>query len=490
MIAEQLRRSLLQAAIQGKLTEQLDTDGDARDLLKEIKIEKDRLTKEGKIKKDKPLPEITEDEIPFEIPNNWCWVRIGDIARINPRNNIDDEKIVSFIPMTLLNDGYSNSFTHEKSVWKNVKSGFTHFSNNDVIVAKITPCFQNRKSAVMRDLFNGFGAGTTELHVIRPISSHLLSNYLLFFFKTDYFIADGVLSMTGTAGQQRVGKEYIQNILFPFPPLAEQKRIVEALNEFISEIAELEKLEIKVETLQESFPRKMKDSILQAAITGKLTEQMESDGDARDLLKEIKIEKDHLIKEGKIKKDKPIPVITEDEIPFDIPENWCWVRLADIGEIIGGGTPKTEEKRNWQNGDIPWLTPADMKNVNGKYVSRGERNISNYGLSHSSAQLLPKGSVVFSSRAPIGYIAITNNALCTNQGFKSIVPYRLQMNEYIYYFLMSFTQEIIKHGSGTTFKEVSGSVMKNIIFPLPPISEQFRIVERLNRLLPLCDSLE
>jgi type I restriction enzyme S subunit len=233
---KKMKDSVLQYAIEGKLTEQLESDGDAHDLVKEIQREKAQLVKEGKIKKEKPLPEITEDEIPFDIPENWCWVRTGEIVEINPRNKIADETAVSFIPMALIKDGYSNAFSSERRLWRDVKSGFTHFADNDLVVAKITPCFQNRKSAVMKNLINGHGAGTTELHVLRPLTDTVLSEYLLYLVKTEYFIFDGTLSMTGTAGQQRVGKKYIQNFLCPLPPVDEQKRIIKRLNEIIPKI--------------------------------------------------------------------------------------------------------------------------------------------------------------------------------------------------------------------------------------------------------------
>lgn len=167
---------------------------------------------------------------------------------------------------------------------------------------------------------------------------------------------------------------------------------------------------------------KLRKSVLQSAIQGKLTEQLATDDRVEDLLQAIKKEKELLIKEKKIKKQKPLPKITEDEIPFAIPENWKWVRLGEIGKIIGGGTPKTTNLEYWQNGKIAWITPADMKNIKGKYISCGKKNITLLGLEKSSAQLLPKGSILFSSRAPIGYVAIAREEVSTNQGFKSIVP--------------------------------------------------------------------
>ena len=235
---------------------------------------------------------------------------------------------------------------------------------------------------------------------------------------------------------------------------------------------------------------KLRKSVLQSAIQGKLTEQLAIDDKVEDLLQAIKEEKELLIKEKKIKKQKPLPKITEDEIPFAIPENWKWVRLGEIGKIIGGGTPKTTNLEYWQNGKIAWITPADMKNIKGKYISCGKKNITLLGLEKSSAQLLPKGSILFSSRAPIGYVAIAREEVSTNQGFKSIVPFSLNLSLYLYYVLLGMVDIIKKLGTGTTFKEVSGSVVEKILVPLPPLAEQKRIVEKLDNVLANIDELK
>ena len=179
------------------------------------------------------------------------------------------------------------------------------------------------------------------------------------------------------------------------------------------------------------------------------------------------------------------PVCIDDEIPFEIPDSWEYCRLNSIGNIIGGGTPKTQINEYWENGDIPWLTPADMKYVEGKYVSQGARNITKLGLNKSSAQLIPKNSIIYSSRAPIGYIAISNNKLSTNQGFKSFVPINLEIVDYMYYCLISFTDEIKSRASGTTFKEISKTKFGETIIPIPPINEQKRIVKKIEELLPI-----
>lgn len=237
--SDKLRKSILQQAIQGKLTERDPADEPASDLLKRIRAEKERLIKEGKIKKEKPLPPITEEEMPFEIPENWAWARIGDLFEVNPRNSVSDDTEVGFIPMPLLEPGYVNKHTYEKRLWKDIKNNFTHFQNGDIVFAKITPCFQNRKSAIICGLPNGYGAGTTELHVLRSYSGLVLNEYALWFVKNERFIVDGVEHFTGSVGQQRVGTDFIKQYPFPLPPLAEQQRIVDRVNELLAMCDEL-----------------------------------------------------------------------------------------------------------------------------------------------------------------------------------------------------------------------------------------------------------
>lgn len=176
---------------------------------------------------------MSEEEKPFEIPESWEWVRLGEIVELNPRNNLDDELDVSFIPMTLINDGYSNHHSSESRKWKEVKSGFTHFREGDLGLAKITPCFQNKKSAIFANLINGYGAGTTELHILRSFSSGINLQYVLWYVKCPFFIYKGMEIFTGTAGQERVSTDVIANQLFPFQPLAEQQRIVERIEELM-----------------------------------------------------------------------------------------------------------------------------------------------------------------------------------------------------------------------------------------------------------------
>ena len=242
------KSKILDLAIRGKLVPQDPNDEPASVLLERISAEKEELIKQGKIKRDKKESVIfkgddnsyylrTEletmeiaDELPYEIPESWEWARIGNVFQVNPRNKLDDLLEVSFIPMPLIDDGFSGKHTSEVRVWEKIKSGFTHFTEGDIGIAKITPCFENRKSVVFRNLKNNYGAGTTELHVLRPYASSILPEYVLAYVKSSMFIDKGKQEFTGAVGQQRIGKDYVENSYFPIPPLAEQKRIVEQIS--------------------------------------------------------------------------------------------------------------------------------------------------------------------------------------------------------------------------------------------------------------------
>ncbi len=253
---ELLKKSILQEAVQGKLVPQDPNDEPASVLLERIRAEKQALIKAGKIKKDKNESVIfrrdnshyekrgseevcIDEELPFDIPSSWEWCRIGSLFQVNPRNDISDDTDVGFIPMALIKDGFRNEHTFEERKWKNIKSGFTHFADGDIVVAKITPCFQNRKSAIISQLPSGIGAGTTELHVIRDVTSMLFMPYFLLIFKTNDFIENGVKNFSGTAGQQRIGKDYISNYLVPIPPINEQVCIVDTVMKAFSNIDDL-----------------------------------------------------------------------------------------------------------------------------------------------------------------------------------------------------------------------------------------------------------
>lgn len=235
---------------------------------------------------------------------------------------------------------------------------------------------------------------------------------------------------------------------------------------------------------------KLRALILHLAVQGKLVPQEPLDEPASRLLNRLKAEERRLFKSKEIREPKPLPSIEEKEQPFLLPESWEWVRLGEIGLIVSGGTPSTDNPDYFANNGIPWLTPADLYGLKAKFIGRGKKDISERGLEKSSAQLMPEGSVLFSSRAPIGYVAIASNPLATNQGFKSCVPFLGGMSEYIYYFLKSAAEGLNEAASGTTFKEIPGKQFRLVAFPLAPLEEQKRIVAKVDELMLLCDELE
>lgn len=490
MLADKLRKSVLQSAIQGKLTEQLATDDKVEDLLQAIKEEKELLIKEKKIKKQKPLPKITEDEIPFAIPENWKWVRLGEIVLINPRNKIDDDIEVSFIPMNLIEAGYKNKYCYEKRLWKNVKSDFTHIKKGDLGLAKITPCFQNRKSAIFDDLINEYGAGTTEINIIRKIVKDFSMKYLLWFVKTEYFINGGVKSFTGTAGQQRINKDYLKMVLMPLPPLAEQKRIVEKLDNVLANIDELKANEEKLSILQKNFPDKLKKSILQSAIQGKLTEQLATDDNVEDLLQAIKEEKERLIKDKKIKKQKPLPEITEDEIPFTIPENWKWIRINDVSSIYTGNSINAKEKElkysNVKQG-YNYIATKDVDFNNCILYENGVKIPfeTNFKIAKKGATLMCiEGG---SAGRKVGFL---KEDVCFGNKLCSFNPMKIY-DRYIFYVVQAplFINNFKINMTGI-IGGVSINKLKMILIPLPPLAEQKRIVEKLDKLLADIEELK
>lgn len=221
----------------------------------------------------------------------------------------------------------------------------------------------------------------------------------------------------------------------------------------------------------------LREKILDLAMRGKLVKQDPTNEPASVLLEKIKAEKEELVKEGKIKKSKALPEITDTEKPFDIPDSWEWVRLREVGEIISGGTPKTTQDEYWIDGNIPWITPAVMSSLTKEMYFKNSdmKFINESGLNNSSAHLIPKNSIVMSSRAPIGYVNIVPFEYTTNQGCKSVVPFKGVLNKYLYFALQTRVKDMEKRASGTTFKEISGTKFGQTIIPLPPLEEQSRI---------------
>ena len=284
MDTKKLRQKILDLAIRGKLVPQDPNDEPASVLLERIKAEKEQLIKDGKIKRSKKSASSDTspyENVLFEIPENWAWCKPSDVFIINHRNNAEDTIEVGFVPMPLIKDGYHYQHSYESVLWKTVKTGYTHFTNGDFGLAKITPCFENRKSVIFNNLPNGIGAGTTELHILRPIMIDV--KYVSYFYSSEEFISYGIKNFSGAVGQQRISKEVIEDFGFALPPQKEQNRIIEAVEKWFSIIDQLE----QEQTDLKNAIKRAKSKILDLAIHGKLVPQDPNDEPAIDLLRRI-----------------------------------------------------------------------------------------------------------------------------------------------------------------------------------------------------------
>lgn len=441
-----------------------------------------------------------EDEIPFEVPEGWGWARLGSVF-LTVTGSTPSTKDTSlygidypFYKPTDLDAGYK-VFKSESTVSeKGYRSG-RPLPAYSVLVTCIGATIGKT------GYIHNTGVCNQQINAILP-NTDIISDYT-YFCICSQFEQQQILMNSSATTLPILNKSKFDNLLFPVPPHEQQLLIVDKIQDLLT-------LVNKIQDNQGFLKDKIiatKSKILDLAIRGKLVPQDPNDEPASVLLERIRTEKEELIKQGKIKRDKKESIIfrgddnsyyekigtevrcIDSEIPFDLPESWMFARLKHIGEVIGGGTPKTNIDEYW-GGNIPWLTPADLSGYEEMHISTGARTITELGLKSSSAQLLPENSILYSSRAPIGYIAIAANPISTNQGFKSVVPYNSTMSPYLYYCLKVRTSDIVRRATGTTFKEISGSEMAETIVPLPPINEQQRIFDKATQLLEVLSTIE
>ena len=469
MTPEQLRASILQYAAEGKLVKQNPNDEPASELIKKIEKEKNKLIKEGKIKKNKKLPAIEKDEKPFDIPDSWEWVRLGSILY-----NLDGKRV----PVSVSE--------------RNKKGKVYDYYGASGVIDKIDNYIFSKPLLLISEDGANLLARRTPIAFIATGKywvnnhAHVFDGINLLFLKyISIFIESIDVSkyVTGTA-QPKLNQQNLNKILVAVPPLEEQKRIVAKIEKLMPLVDEYAESYNRLQKIDNEFEDKLKQSVLQYAMEGKLIKQDPNDEPASELIKKIETEKAELIKEGKIKKSKKLPVITDDEKPFDIPDSWEWVRLGEIGIVTSGGTPRKAEKSYWDDANIPWITPAVMSKAQNNIIFDNDNvgKINQKGLSNSSAQLISANSIVVSSRAPIGYINIVPFAYTTNQGCKSISTYAKVDNKYVYYAIKFSVPDMYKRASGTTFKEISGTRFGETVIPLPPLEEQKRIITKVEKL--------
>ena len=498
MTAKDLKNALLQEAVQGKLVPQIASEGNARDLLEEIRKEKlshgfansyGICGEKGKKSKSSDLrsksqirvtTEITEDEIPFDIPESWCWCRLGEIVQLTSGQDLQPEM-------------YNSS---QKGI--PYITGASNFNNGNVIINRWT---ETPKSVAIKDDLLLTCKGTVgemaflkekKVHIARQVMS-IRSSEKISLGYVKIYLTTQIENLKSKAKSMIPGiaREDVISSLIPLPPLSEQKRIVAAIEKFMPLIEEYGKKETQLKAINEKIGTLTKKAILQEAVQGKLVPQIAGEGNAKKLLEEIKKEKSKFLKEGKIKKEKPLPEITEDEIPFDIPESWCWCRLSELCNLYTGDSiNETEKKLKYTNVKEGWFY-IGTKDVNFDQTINYDNGIK-IPFEIDNFRIAPKNTVLMCIEGGSAgrKIAFTNQDVCFGNKLCCFNSYKNEIEKFIFYFLQStlFT-DAFKDNINGIIGGVSINNLKGMLFPLPPLAEQKRIVNVIEKMLPLCEKL-
>ena len=471
MTAQQLKASILQLAIQGKLVPQNPADEPASMLLKRIKAEKDALVKAGKIKKEKPLPPISEDEIPFDVPDNWGISRIGDcLDLVNGRAYKQSE---------LLDDGQyrvlrvGNFFTNASWYYSDLELPDEKYCYSGDLLYAWSASFGPRIWNGEKTIFH--------YHIwnVKFDERLFLKEFLYYFLLWDKERLKE--SKTGST-MFHVSMEHMKPRLIIVPPLEEQKRIVAKIEHLLPHVAEYGKVETELSKLNAELPELLKKSILQWAIQGRLVPQDPTDEPASELLKRIKAEKAALIKSGKLKKEKPLPPISEDEIPFDIPESWEWVRLGSIGQTNIGLTYKPSDITNDGTG-IPVLRSNNIQNglLDFSDLIRVSCVLAENLILNETDILICARNGSKSLVGKCAVIPLTKEALSFG-AFMAV--FRSPLNKWIFQVLNSAYYRNYLFGSNSTqICQLTQEMLKRFLVPIPPLAEQKRIVDKLETVL-------
>ena len=496
MKAADLRKAILQAAVQGKLVPQDKNDEPASELLKRIQAEKTVLIKEGKLKKEKPLSPITQDEIPYDLPEGWVWCRVQEISLLITSGSRDWAKYYSddgaqFIRMGNLSKD-SFSLRLEKIQYVSPPQGSegerTELAPGDILVSITADV------GLLGLVPDGFGDAYINQHVALVRTSKLLERYYI-----PYAFLSPLCKEQFDFPQRGIKNSFrltdLSYMLVPLPPLAEQQRIVAKVNELMALCDELEATEKELDALESHFFDYLPKSILQAAIQGKLVPQDKNDEPASELLKRIQAEKAALIKEGKLKKEKPLPPITEDEIPYDLPDGWAWCRVGDIHQVIRGITfPSSVKHSEIDAGLVQCATTGSVqKEYNAaadvfipiEYVKREDQWLQQNDIIMSTAN----------SRELVGKTCIwRENTKKTFGGFLTTLRPLGKINASYSHYIFKYMQAIGAFNTSSTqttnIANINNEILKKTIYPLPPFSEQQRIVAKVDELMAMCDELK
>lgn len=490
MTPEQLKASILQYAMEGKLVKQNPNEEPASELLKKIENEKAKLVKEGNINKSKKLPKITDDEKYFDVPDNWEWVRLGDIYNFVDYRGKTPHKISSGIRLITaknVRNGYikldPEEFISAEEYKERSTRGFIH--KNDIFITTEAPM-----GLVAVNDFNEPIATAQRLITLQKYFEKQNNSFFAFQMQSPFFQEELRQSSTGTT-VKGIKASNLKQILVLLPPLEEQKRIVAKIEKLMPLVDEYAESYNRLQKIDNEFEDKLKQSVLQYAMEGKLVKQNPSDEPASELIKKIENEKAELVKEGKIKKSKKLPAITDDEKPFDIPESWKWVR---VGEIFAHNTGKamnsSAKKVNKAGAKRKFITTSNLYWNSFDFSSVKEMFFSDDELERCTVRkgdlLMCEGGAYYGRTAIWNYdydICFQNHI----HRLRSYKPVELLFFYHLFYFYKSMNMMKAK---GTAMPGLSSQTLHQMVLPLPPLSEQQRIVEKLERLLPLCEQLK
>ena len=520
MNGKQLKNSILQWAIQCKLVPQDPNDEHASVLLDKIRQEKERLIKEKKIKRDKNASIIyrgednsyyekmlatgevkcIDEEIPFEVPQGWEWSRLSSIVSllgdgIHGTPEYSEDGSVYFINGNNLSDGQILIKTDTKRVSKEEAIKHSRLLNESTVLVSINGtigniAFYSGESVIL-------GKSACYFNLLNGIEKEYIKVILL----TDYFLEYAKRVATGST-IKNVPLSGMRNLLVPIPANKEQKLIIDKLSSFKPLLEKFNIEQLRLERLNVELYPILRKSILQEAIQGKLVPQIAEEGTAKELLEQIRAEKQRLVKEGKLKKSalndsvifrgddnryyekigKKCVDITE-EIPFEIPNNWAWSRLSSMCSIVNGFTPLRSESRFWDCGTINWFTVEDIKNQ-GEIIYSTKQKITDEAT--SKERIVRAGSVLLCCTASVGQCALAKIDLTTNQQFNALtvkdVNSSILTDNYLFWFAKTLKQTLHRLSGKTTFEFVSVKKVGNILIPLPPLKEQQRIVAQIEKL--------
>ena len=496
MTPEQLKASILQLAIQGKLVEQRPEEGTAEDLYQQIQEEKQRIQKEGGIKKGKKLPPISS-YYAQNFPSTWKVCYLDDIAFVTKLAGFEYTKYIA------------NNLT-EKGIplfkGKNIQKGKIDFTFESFIPESVSRSLkrsQIRKKCLLTPyvgtigniaIFNGefkahLGSNVGKIELYNaPNHVFVFEEFVFYYLKSSLGYQELIKFKKATA-QESISIDAIRNVVIPIPPLAEQKRIVAKVEELLPLVEKYKKAYSELEILNSKFSGDMKKSILQYAIQGKLVEQRPEGGTSEDLYQQIQEEKQNLIKEGKLKKEKTLAPIEDDEIPFDIPEHWKWARLSSLVSVLGDGlhgTPSYDV-----NGNVYFINGNNLKN--GKIVINDLTKKVSKEEAKKYYKDLNQSSLLVSINGTLGNVAFYDNEpviLGKSACYFNLIGH---LDKYFFKVLIDsdyFQSYLTNFATGTTIKNVPLSAMRSVLIPLPPLAEQKRIVAKVEELIALCDKLK